>query len=193
MNPFNYQPHSFRAYHDFTYLIREKVIGKTQVFLMKPTGTTSMKHNIALILAFLLLPELSIASEGIIRLQSTYSVSETIDRLEEILKKKGFTIIARVNHGAAAAKVGVNLRETELIIFGNPGVGSPLMACEQSVAIDLPQKALATSDTDGKVWLSYNDPAFLKHRHELEGCDAVLNKISGALGKLAGAAVSSTE
>ena len=121
------------------------------------------------------------AAEGLVKIESQHSVSKTIDRLENILKDKGFKIIARIDHGDAAANVGVELRETELIIFGNPKAGSPLMACQQSVAIDLPQKALAIRDEDGKVWLAYNDPAFLDHRHGLEGCDRVLAKVSSTL------------
>ena len=152
-----------------------------------------MKFNTALALLIISLPQLTFASEGMVKIQSDYSVNETIDRLVGILEKKGFSIIARIDHSQAAINVGVELRETQLVIFGNPKVGSPLMACEQSVAIDLPQKALATEGPDGEVWLSYNDPAFLKHRHDIKDCDATLNKVSGALKKLTAAAATSTK
>jgi uncharacterized protein (DUF302 family) len=156
--------------------------------LQETTRKFDMKLKLTLALITILACHYSTASEGLVSIRSSHSVSETIDRLEEILKGKGFKIIARIDHSSAAKKVGVDLRETELIIFGNPKVGSPLMVCELSVAIDLPQKALATRDMDGNVWLSYNDPAFLKHRHDIAGCDAVLTRISGALNKLATAA-----
>ncbi len=121
------------------------------------------------------------SADGVISVKSHHSVGKTLDKLEGILKAKGFKIIARINHGAAAGGVGVKLRDTELLIFGNPKAGSPLMVCQQSVALDLPQKALATEDASGDVWLSYNDPDYLKSRHHIKGCDAQLTKITGAL------------
>jgi uncharacterized protein (DUF302 family) len=141
----------------------------------------------AKMIASILLMALSqgcLAAEGVISIESAHSVGETMDRLETILAEKGFKILNRINHGAAAKKTGVDLRQTELIIFGNPKVGSPLMACQQSVAIDLPQKALATRDDEGKVWLSYNNPAYLKHRHGIEGCDALLEKVASTLSNI---------
>ena len=121
------------------------------------------------------------AAEGLISLKSNHSVKKTADKLESILVDKGFRIVARIDHTAAAKKVGVSLRGTELLIFGNPRAGSPLMACEQSIAIDLPQKALISEDEDGNTWLSYNDPAYLKSSHKIEGCDALLMNIASAL------------
>jgi uncharacterized protein (DUF302 family) len=143
-----------------------------------------------LITLFLLisLAQVSTAAEGLISIESQHSVSETLDRLAYILQDKGFKIIARINHGAAAKKAGIGLRDTELLIFGNPKAGSPLMVCQQSIAIDLPQKALASLDAGGKVWLSYNDPAYLQTRHKVDGCDAVFAKITGALHNFAQAA-----
>lgn len=148
-----------------------------------------MKAKVMTSILFLALSHHGLAAEGVISMESIHSVSETIDRLESILTKKGFKILTRINHGAAAGKAGVDLRDTELLIFGNPKVGSPLMECQQSVAIDLPQKVLATRDSEGRVWLSYNDPAFLKHRHGIEGCDALLEKVSDALRNIAKAAI----
>ena len=98
------------------------------------------------------------------------------------------TVMARVNHQQGAEKAGLELRPTEVVIFGNPKVGTPLMQCAQSVAIDLPQKALIWEDANGEVWLGYNDPQYLKGRHDIEGCDEVLDKVSGALGNFAKAA-----
>ena len=121
------------------------------------------------------------AAEGLINVQSAYSVGETADRLESILNDKGMTIFNRIKHSEAAEKVGVDLRETELIIFGNPKVGSHLVKCQQSVAIDLPQKALIWKDTESKVWISYNDPKYIEKRHNISGCDEVITKIEKAL------------
>ena len=97
-------------------------------------------------------------------------------------------IFQRVKHSEGAKSVGININPTELIIFGNPKVGSPLMKCAPSVAIDLPQKAVIWLDPNQQVWISYNDPAYLKKRHNIRGCDKVLAKVSGALSKLTGAA-----
>jgi uncharacterized protein (DUF302 family) len=130
----------------------------------------------------------SIAANGIVDVESKFSVKETADRMEGILRNKGMTIFTRINHGEGANKVGIELRETELIIFGNPKVGSPLMQCRQSVAIDLPQKALIWLDDKGKVWISYNDPRYLQSRHDIPGCDKVIAKISAALAGITKAA-----
>ena len=96
------------------------------------------------------------AKNGIIAIKSSHTVSETIDKLEDVLNKKGMTIFKRVNHSAGAEKAGLTLRPTELLIFGNPKVGTPLMLCSQTAALDLPQKALAYEDESGQVWLAYN-------------------------------------
>ncbi|WP_231941649.1 DUF302 domain-containing protein [Burkholderia sp. PAMC 28687] len=105
--------------------------------------------------------------------KSSRSVSETIDRVEAAAKDQGFVIVARVDHAAAAAKVGLTLRSTALLIFGNPKVGTLLMRCDQRVGIDLPLKALAWQDKDGQVWLGATNPAALKSRYELDAaCDA---------------------
>jgi uncharacterized protein (DUF302 family) len=133
----------------------------------------------ALLVLFSVLP--SMAADGLINVQSAFSVKETTDRLENILNKKGMTIFNQINHSDAARKVGVELRETRLIIFGNPKVGSPLMQCQQSVAIDLPQKAIIWEDDQSKVWISYNDPGYLKKRHDITSCDEVLTKLEKAL------------
>ena len=125
------------------------------------------------------------ANEGMISVKSAHSVKVTADRLENILQAKGMTVFKRIDHAAGAASVGKELRPTELVIFGNPKVGTPLMLCSQSIAIDLPQKALIWEDANGQVWFSYNDPKFLALRHNTQGCDAVLNKVATALGNFA--------
>lgn len=128
------------------------------------------------------------AAEGMVDVASSFGVKETGDRLESVLNEKGMTIFKRVKHSEAAEKVGVELRETELIIFGNPKVGSPLMRCQQSVAIDLPQKALIWKDSDGKTWISYNDPRYLEKRHDISNCEEVIAKIEKALAGITKAA-----
>jgi uncharacterized protein (DUF302 family) len=108
-------------------------------------------------------------------------VADTVDRLESALKSKGMTIFKRVSHSDGATKVGLELRPTELLIFGNPRVGTPLMQCQQLAALDLPQKALVYEDENGQVWYAYNDPEYIAYRHNIVGCDEVVSKISKAL------------
>jgi uncharacterized protein (DUF302 family) len=125
------------------------------------------------------------AQNGTISVKSAYDVRTTADRLEQELHKKGMTIFTRINHAEDAEKVGKQLPPTELIIFGNPNVGTPLMQCSQSIAIDLPQKALIWKSKDGQVWYTYNDPGYLAKRHHLSDCKEILRNISGSLDRLA--------
>lgn len=115
------------------------------------------------------------SADGLVEVKSPFAPKETIDRLEGILKNKGMTIFARVDHAAGAAKVGKKLRATELLIFGNPQGGTPLMECSQTTGIDLPLKALVREDESGQVWLGYNDPAYLAARHGAAQCPVVAN------------------
>jgi uncharacterized protein (DUF302 family) len=125
------------------------------------------------------------ATDGLVNVPSTFNVEKTADRMESVLLEKGMTIFNRIKHSEGAANVGIELRKTELIIFGNPKVGSPLMKCQQSVAIDLPQKALIWEDDNAKVWISYNDPRYLEKRHNIIGCEEVISKIEKALAGIA--------
>jgi uncharacterized protein (DUF302 family) len=102
---------------------------------------------------------------GIIDIPSPYSVPETLARLESILKEKGVTVFARIDHSGEAEKAGLKMRPTQLLIFGSPKGGTPVMIAAPSAAIDLPLKALAWEDESGKVWLSYNTPEYLQQRH----------------------------
>ncbi|RDE25337.1 DUF302 domain-containing protein [Motiliproteus coralliicola] len=149
-----------------------------------------MIKKTCLVLAAAMLSNVALAADGIVSIESPYSVKETADRFESILNNKGLTVFTRINHSQNAAKVELELAPTEVVIFGNPKVGTPLMQCGSTAAIDLPQKALFWQDDQGKVWLSYNDPAYLKSRHQLRDCDAVIEKVSGVLGKLSKAATS---
>jgi uncharacterized protein (DUF302 family) len=128
------------------------------------------------------------AAEGMIDVKSAHSVAATADRLESILGSKGMTVFARIDHAAGAKKAGKELAPTELLVFGNPKVGTPLMLCSHSIAIDLPQKALIWQDAAGDTWISYNDPQYLQQRHDTQGCDEVLKKVSMALGNFTGKA-----
>ena len=120
---------------------------------------------------------------GMIVKSSMNSVTKTMDRLEEVLKSKGLTIFLRLDHAAGAQKVGNQLRPTQLLIFGNPKLGSPLMMSNQSIGIDLPLKAVAWEDADGKVWLGYNTPDFLSKRHHINDRQKVITKMTKALDK----------
>lgn len=134
---------------------------------------------------FLIFSLLAIADEGLISIKSTYDVKTTANRLEKSLKDKGVTVFKRIDHEKGAQKIGVKLRPTELIIFGNPKLGTPLMQCNQKTAIDLPQKALIFEDENGQVWFSYNDPKYLAARHALKGCNKVIAKMQKVLANFA--------
>jgi uncharacterized protein (DUF302 family) len=112
-----------------------------------------------------------------IHLRSSHTVEETLARLETIVQAKGLTILARIDHSGDAAKAGLKMRPTKLLIFGNAKSGTPLMIASPSVAIDLPLKALVWQDDDEKVWLSYNSPNYLKERHAIP--ENLLQNIAG--------------
>jgi uncharacterized protein (DUF302 family) len=105
--------------------------------------------------------------EGIVKIPSRLSVNETVDKLETILKSKGVTLFALIDHSGEAEKVGMKMPPTKLLIFGNPKGGTPLMLASPSAAIDLPLKILIAENSEGKVWISYNSPQYLKERHGL--------------------------
>ena len=144
-----------------------------------------MRYLLCTLMAIFFFASVTYADNGIISIKSSHDVKTTVDRLENILREKGMTVFIRINHAEGAQKVGKKLRPTELIIFGNPKVGTPLMQCGQSVAIDLPQKALIWQDEAGQVWLSYNDPKYLASRHSIKECGEVIKKIEKALGNFA--------
>lgn len=124
------------------------------------------------------------SANGVVTVKSQYKFAHTIDRFKTIVEKKGMKIIAQINHSKGANKVGIKLPPTQLMVFGNPKVGAPLMECARGIAIDLPQKMLIWEDRAKQVWLSYNDPAYIADRHNLEPhCRKSLKKIAGALSK----------
>jgi len=123
--------------------------------------------------------------EGLVTLESAYSVEETVDRLESALEENGLIVVARIDHSENAGEVGEELRPTQLLIFGNPELGTALLQSSQTVGIDLPQKFLAWEDENGQVFLSYNDPVFLTGRHGIADQDEVVQQVSDALAMLA--------
>lgn len=130
----------------------------------------------------------SAAGDGLVRKESAYSVTETIDRLQSALESKGLTIFARIDHAAGAAGAGLELRPATVLVFGNPKLGTPLMQSAPTVALDLPQKALAYEDAEGTVYLVYNDPAWLAARHGIGDRDDVLATVTKALDAFSDAA-----
>ena len=134
-----------------------------------------MKHLLlAALLAGLILPvsaasaqEIVMKEAGIVRIPSHHSVDETVDKLKNILRSKEVTLFALIDHSGEAAKVGMKMPPTKLLIFGNPKGGTPLMLAAPSVALDLPLKILVSEDAQGKVWISYNSAEYLKERYGL--------------------------
>jgi uncharacterized protein (DUF302 family) len=105
--------------------------------------------------------------DGLIDIPSNHSVDETVEKLKGILQAKNITLFALVDHSGEAAKAGMKMRPTKLFIFGNPKGGTPVMLAAPSIAIDLPLKILIWEDAEGKVWVTYNSPAYLQKRHGL--------------------------
>jgi uncharacterized protein (DUF302 family) len=118
---------------------------------------------------------------GLVSKKSPYSVRETVDRLEAALKAKGIAVALRWSHDEQAKGVDMALRPTELIVFGNPKLGTPLMTSHQSAGLDLPLKALAWQDEAGQVWLTYSDPAYIAARHGVNDRAEIVAKITQAL------------
>ena len=147
-----------------------------------------MKFLICTTLALLASTLPAFAADGMVNVASSFDVAETADRMERLLRQKGMAVFNRIDHSDNAAAAGTELRGTVLLIFGNPKIGSRLMQCSQTVAIDLPQKALVWQDGDGGVWISYNDPSYLAARHQLAGCDEVSAKVGQALSGISRAA-----
>ncbi|TAG04942.1 MAG: DUF302 domain-containing protein [Betaproteobacteria bacterium] len=130
--------------------------------------------------AALLFTSVLSAQDGLVAVKSPMKTKATMDKFEAIVKDKGMNIVARVDHAAGAMKVGKTLRPTEVLIFGNPQGGTPLMECAQSVGIDLPLKALVWEDKDGQTWIGYNDPKYLAARHKTE-CTPVVENMTKAM------------
>ncbi len=126
------------------------------------------------------------SGNGLTTLPSAHGAKETMDRLEAEVKSKGLAVFARIDHAAGAREAGLTLRPTEVLIFGNAMGGTPLMQALQTAAIDLPLKALVLEDANGRVWLSYNEPAWIAQRHgDAASVADVTARLAGVLAALA--------
>ena len=130
--------------------------------------------------------------EGLTTIRSNFGPGETMSRIEAGIKARGMTVFARIDHAALAAAAGLTLRPTEVIIFGNPRGGTPLMQANQTIGIDLPLKILVWQDAAGDTWISYNDAEWLAQRHGIGGADRVVGAMSSALSAIASEAVLDT-
>jgi len=152
---------------------------------------TTVIWELALLLVGVVLPVSTRANpvkkkNGLVDVPSNHSVDETVEKLKNILQSKGVTLFALVDHSGEAVKAGMKMPPTKLLIFGSPKAGTPLMLASPSIAIDLPLKILVREDNQGKVWLSYNSPEYLKDRHGLP--EGLLQNIAvvGTLAEKAG-------
>jgi uncharacterized protein (DUF302 family) len=124
-------------------------------------------------------------SEGLITIPSNFGPEETVNRLEKEIISQGINVFAHIDHAAGAGGVGMTLRPTTVILFGNPRGGTPFMQANQTIGIDLPLKALVWEDASGKTFLSYNDPAWLAKRHGITGLERATTTMSAALNTIA--------
>ena len=122
-------------------------------------------------------------AEGVSQVPSSHTVDQTLQKLQAAFASHGLQVFALVDHSGEAAKVGMKMRPTKLLIFGSPKAGTPLMIAAPSLAIDLPLKALVWEDENGKVWVSYNSPEYLKKRHNIP--EDLVKNIAGAGGLIA--------
>lgn len=126
---------------------------------------------------------------GLIAYPSNHSTQSTMDKLESVAKTHGLKVFARIDHAAGAQSINQPLRPTQLLIFGHPKGGTPLLQCDQTWGIDLPMRVLAWEDEQGKNWLGYTDPAVLAHKHQAAGCDAAFKRLTISLDALVREAV----
>ena len=128
-------------------------------------------------------------TQGLTTIQSSFGPKDTMNRLEAAVQAKGMTLFARIDHAAGATAVGLSLRPTEVLIFGNAKGGTPLMNSVQTIGLDLPLRALVWQDASGKMWLSYNDPAWLAKRHGIGSeTEPAVSNMTAALNAVAKAA-----
>ena len=152
-------------------------------------ATALLKRTLILVAMLWLSGVQAMAVDGLISAKSNFGPAETLERLEAAIKAKGFTVFARVDLAAGASSVGLPLRPTEVVIFGNPKGGTPLMQAAQTAGIDLPLKALVWQDEAGVTFVSYNDPAWIAKRHGLgQGTEPAVKAMSGLLDALVKAA-----
>lgn len=142
----------------------------------------------AVAVALVIIGALPVQAGGLVKLESRSSVKETTDRLAEAVEQRGIRIVARVDHAAGAKAAGMDLAPSELLIFGNPKLGTPLMQTNPEIGIDLPIKVLTWQDKDGKVWIGYAAPDEIVSRHGVSGRDEIVKAMRGALDGLVKAA-----
>jgi uncharacterized protein (DUF302 family) len=135
-------------------------------------------------LSLVLLAPPALAADGLIALPCAQSSKATLDRLESLAKARGLKLFARIDHAAGAASIGETLRPTELMIFGHPKGGTPLLKCSQAYGIDLPLHVLAWEDAGGHCWIGYRDPAGLGHTHPDTPCDVALKRLTVTLDEM---------
>jgi uncharacterized protein (DUF302 family) len=147
-----------------------------------------MKKITATCFAFICWAGSAQATDGLVTTKSPHSAKETMNRFEATAQQKGLKVFARIDHAAGAAAAGKTLRATEVLIFGSPQSGTPLMECAQTMGIDLPQKALVWEDAQGQVWLAVNDMSWLATRHKATSPCPAVDAVNKALAGLAAAA-----
>src|SRR5215470_7435715 len=153
---------------------------------------TIFRKMLALIAAIFLSGAHAMAAEGLTTIKSNFGPKDTMSRLEAEVKARGMTVFAHIPHDRGAAAVGLPLRTNDLLIFGNPKVGTSLIQSAPAIGIDLPLKVLVWQDADGNTWLSYNDPAWLARRHGLgANAEATVKTLAGALAAVTAAAAGS--
>ncbi|MHA1523342.1 MAG: DUF302 domain-containing protein [Alphaproteobacteria bacterium] len=130
----------------------------------------------------------AMAGQDLVVVQSQLGAVETLDRLEAIVKKNGLTVFARIDHAGGAKSVGVAMKPNQMLLFGSPKLGTPLLVSNPRIGIDLPIRVLAWEDADGASWVAYTDPQVLKNRYGIGDRDKVFAKMAGALAKMTGIA-----
>ena len=147
-----------------------------------------MMHNLLYAVAASMLMTVTALAQPLTTVESRFSVKETSDRLGSEIERRGIRVAARIDHAAGAKSAGLDMPPTEVIMFGNPKLGTPLMLAQPSVAIELPMKMLVWQDKSGKVMIGYLPPSVLKDRYQISGQDETLKTMQGALAGLAKAA-----
>lgn len=145
--------------------------------------------TVGLLLALAVKATAASTADGLIKIKSPYSVKETANKVAAIASRKGLKLFSRFDHQKSASGENMRLRPTEVIVFGNAKVGTPLMQCAQTAAIDMPQKMLIMEDIAGTVWVAYTDPDYLAQRHHIKDCKETLAKLSDTLSAIASAVV----
>lgn len=170
---------------------REVVVGllSTTLTVAATLGSLVLVQSVTGVKGAPMIPS-DAADADLVTLPSAHGATETVDRLKSLLGKKGIQAFADIDHAAAAKQVGLSLRPTRVVIFGNPQAGTPLMQSQQTIGLDLPLRVLIWEDEAGKVWLTYRRLEFLAQRHHVQDRDEAVKGLSAGLAALARAATS---